>query len=66
MSTPILLIHGDDDQVVPMQMTNIAHEKLTNMGFKVEKYFCKGLGHGISLDGLTKATEFLKLNISND
>ena len=66
LSTPILLIHGDDDQVVPMQMTNIAQKNLTNMGFNVDKYFCEGLGHGISLDGLKKATEFLKSNISNN
>ena len=58
--TPILLIHGDNDQVVPMEMTNIAYKSLEGLGFKVEKYFSKGLGHGISLDGLTEATKFLK------
>ena len=60
LCTPILLIHGDNDQVVPMEMTNIAYKSLEGLGFKVEKYFSKGLGHGISLDGLTEATKFLK------
>ena len=60
LSTPILLIHGDNDQVVPMEMTNIAYKSLEGLGFKVEKYFSKGLGHGISLDGLTEANKFLK------
>ena len=60
LCTPILLIHGDNDQVVPMEMTNIASKKLESLGFSVEKYFSKGLGHGISLDGLSEATKFLK------
>ena len=60
LCTPILLIHGDSDQVVPMEMTNIAYKSLEGLGFKVEKYFSKGLGHGISLDGLTEANKFLK------
>ena len=65
LRTPILLIHGDSDQVVPMEMTNIACKNLKSLGFKVDKYFSKGLGHGISLDGLSEATKFLKKIISS-
>ena len=60
LCTPILLIHGDNDQVVPMEMTNIAFKNLESLGFTVQKYFSKGLGHGISLDGLLEANKFLK------
>ena len=34
--------------------------KLIEKGFKVEKHICKGLGHGISVDGLSRASEFIK------
>ena len=65
LSTPILLIHGDNDQVVPMEMTNIAFKNLESLGFTVQKYFSKGLGHGISLDGLLEANKFLKKMIKS-
>jgi phospholipase/carboxylesterase len=65
IKTPILLIHGDVDQVVPMNMTNIALEQLYKKGFQVEKHICKDLGHGISIDGLNYASEFLRKILSN-
>lgn len=65
LCTPILLIHGDNDQVVPMEMTNIAFKNLESLGFTVQKYFSKGLGHGISLDGLLEANKFLKKMIKS-
>ena len=65
LCTPILLIHGDNDQVVPMEMTNIACKNLESLGFKVNKHISKGLGHGISLDGLSEATKFLKKIITS-
>ena len=58
--TPILLVHGDADAVVPMSMTDTAVKALGDKGFYVEKYVCSGLGHGISVDGLSQASVFLK------
>ena len=58
--TPILLVHGDADAVVPMSMTDTAVKVLGDKGFYVEKYICSGLGHGISVDGLSQASIFLK------
>ena len=43
-----------------MEITNIAFNNLESLGFTVQKYFSKGLGHGISLDGLLEANKFLK------
>lgn len=60
LDTPILLIHGDDDNVVPMEMTTMACKNLNNLGYSAITYFSKGLGHGISLDGLAESTKFLK------
>ena len=64
LDTPILLVHGDEDNVVPMEMTKMAKKNLNILGYFVNTYFSKGLGHGISLDGLAESTKFLKkLNI---
>ena len=64
LDTPILLVHGDEDNVVPMEMTKMAKKNLNSLGYFVNTYFSKGLGHGISLDGLAESTKFLKnLNI---
>ena len=60
LDTPILLVHGDEDNVVPMEMTKMAKKNLNSLGYFVNTYFSKGLGHGISLDGLAEATKFLK------
>lgn len=65
IKTPIMLIHGDVDQVVPMTMTNIAVKQLHKKGFNVKKHICKDLGHGISIDGLNYASEFLRKILSN-
>ena len=58
--TPILLVHGDADAIVPMSMTYTAVKALRDKGFYVEKHICHGLGHGISLDGLSQASVFLE------
>ena len=60
VKTPILLIHGDSDPVVPFEMTESSLQTLSQKGFKVEKHICKGLGHGISVEGLSRASEFIK------
>ena len=60
IQTPILLVHGDADPVVPANMTDMAVKTLRQKGFRVEKHICNGLGHGISMDGLSHASEFLK------
>ena len=48
-----------------MEMTNIAFKNLESLGFTVQKYISKGLGHGISLDGLLEANKFLKKMIKS-
>ena len=60
LDTPILLVHGDEDNVVPMEMTKMAKKNLNILGYFVNTYFSKGLGHGISLDGFAETTKFLK------
>ena len=61
---PILLIHGDEDPVVPFDSMGIAGEALQNAGFTVYGHVMKGTGHGISPDGLSVALAFLKERFS--
>lgn len=58
---PILLIHGDADDVVPPQSLPEAAEALQNAGFKeVYAHIMQGMGHGIAQDGLTVTLAFLR------
>ncbi|MDX2484917.1 MAG: alpha/beta fold hydrolase [Pseudodonghicola sp.] len=58
---PILLVHGDQDDVVPPQSLPEAAEALQEAGFKeVFAHIEKGTGHGIAPDGLSVALAFLR------
>jgi len=56
---PILLIHGDADEVVPPQSLPLAADALTKAGFEVYTHISKGMGHGIGQDGLQMAFQFI-------
>jgi phospholipase/carboxylesterase len=56
---PILLVHGNADQVLPFASLGAAEHALTTAGFKVETLERPGLGHGIDQEGATRATHFL-------
>ncbi|MEM7565852.1 MAG: dienelactone hydrolase family protein [Pseudomonadota bacterium] len=57
---PVLLVHGDADQVVPPAMMPIAGEALREAGFTVSTHASRGLGHGIGPDGLRLGLDFAK------
>ncbi|KAA2317383.1 phospholipase [Pseudooceanicola sediminis] len=58
---PILLVHGDEDDVVPPQSLPEAAEALQEAGFKeVFAHIMKGTAHGIAPDGLSVALAFLR------
>lgn len=56
---PVLLIHGDEDPVVPFSDMNHAADGLAAAGFEVYGHVMKGTGHGIAPDGLSVALSFL-------
>lgn len=56
---PVLLVHGDADEVVPPQSLADAEAALTTHGVEVETLSRPGLGHGIDNEGLSRAAEFL-------
>ncbi len=57
---PILLIHGDADEVVPLQSLPEAADALTKVGYEVYTHISKGTGHGIAPDGLQLALQFIQ------
>ena len=58
---PILLVHGDQDDVVPAQSLPEAAQALQNAGFEdVFAHIMKGTGHGIAPDGLSVALAFMR------
>ena len=62
---PILLVHGDADDLVPPQSLPEAAEALQAAGFKeVYAHVMKGTGHGIAPDGLSVALAFMRDKLS--
>jgi phospholipase/carboxylesterase len=57
---PVLLIHGDADEVVPPSSLPEAADTLSAAGFEVYTHISNGVGHGIAPDGLSLALGFLK------
>ncbi len=57
---PILLVHGDADEVVPAKSLPEAAEALQTAGWKdVYAHVMQGTGHGIAPDGLEVALAFM-------
>jgi phospholipase/carboxylesterase len=57
--TPVLLIHGDQDQVIPVQALMHAAQGLAALEVPVEWHVSPGIGHGIDQEGLRHGGEFL-------
>lgn len=57
---PVLLMHGDQDQMVPFADMGLAEAALAANGFAVATHTMRGTGHGISPDGLGAALSFLR------
>jgi phospholipase/carboxylesterase len=56
----ILLVHGDMDEVIPVDAMHMAREILAQAGLPVEWHVAQGIGHGIDGDGLRLGGAFLK------
>lgn len=57
---PVLLIHGDADDVVPFAEMQAAGEALQGAGFTVYAHVMQGTAHGIAPDGLSVALAFMR------
>jgi phospholipase/carboxylesterase len=56
----ILLVHGDMDEVIPVDAMHMAREILAQAGLPVEWHVAQGIGHGIDGEGLRLGGAFLK------
>lgn len=57
---PILLVHGDQDPMVPVSSLPEAADALSKAGFEVFTHISKGTQHGIAPDGLGVALQFMR------
>lgn len=57
---PILLVHGDADEVLPVQASQHAKTALAAAGFAVELHIRPGLPHSIDEQGLLLGMRFLQ------
>ncbi len=57
---PVLLLHGDADDVVPPQSMPQAADALVAAGFETYTHVMRGTAHGIAPDGLSVALAFLR------
>jgi phospholipase/carboxylesterase len=56
---PVLLIHGDQDQIIPVQALMHAAQGLASLDIPAEWHISPGIGHGIDQEGLRQGGEFL-------
>ena len=56
---PILLIHGDADEVLPVASLHQAKAALDPLGFEVQTHISRGLGHSVDDAGLRLGQIFL-------
>ena len=61
---PILLIHGDQDELIPVQALFQASQGLATLDIPVEWHVSAGIGHGIDQEGLRQGGEFLARRLS--
>lgn len=57
---PVLLVHGQEDEVVPFARAGAAESALQRIGIPVQTLWCPKLGHGIDDAGLSAGALFLQ------
>jgi phospholipase/carboxylesterase len=60
LKTPVLIIHGDADRVMPVAEAGDAEARLTALGAKVEVLIEPGIGHQVGREGLSRAVAFTR------
>ena len=62
---PVLLVHGDQDQLIPVQALMHAAQGLAALEVPVEWHISPGVGHGIDQEGLRQGGEFIVRRLRN-
>jgi phospholipase/carboxylesterase len=58
-AAPVLLVHGDEDEVIPPQALLMSAQGLGAAGVPVEWHMSQGIGHGIDPEGLMHGVSFI-------
>jgi phospholipase/carboxylesterase len=61
---PVLLIHGDQDQLIPVQALLHAAQGLASLDIPTQWHISPGVGHGIDQEGLRQGGEFLSRSLA--
>jgi phospholipase/carboxylesterase len=56
---PVLLVHGDRDDLIPVEALFQSAQGLSEFGVPVEWHLSAGVAHGIDAEGLRQGGEFL-------
>lgn len=62
---PVMLVHGEADEVIPVDALVLTRTTLAAAGAPVEWHIRPRLGHGIDEEGLRIGAEFITLALSN-
>lgn len=57
---PVLLVHGDQDPMVPVESLKEAADALVRAGVETYAHVSKGVAHAIAPDGLGLALQFIR------
>ncbi len=63
MQTPVLLIHGTTDPVMPIAEATTAKATLTAAGVQTKLHLLPGVGHSITPEGVALAQDFLRQHL---
>jgi phospholipase/carboxylesterase len=55
-----LLVHGEQDEIVPFESLQKSKSLLDSVGFNVKTLSRPKLGHGIDPEGISRGMEMLK------
>ncbi|CAE6872861.1 alpha/beta hydrolase [Paraburkholderia domus] len=58
--TPLTLVHGEADEVIPVQELEYAADAFSNAGYAVDAYALPGIGHTINADGVELGRQVLE------
>ena len=57
---PVLLVHGSDDEIIPVSALEHASDALKGIGIEVKSHVSQGIGHGVAPDGMELGAAFLR------
>ncbi|WP_233853972.1 alpha/beta hydrolase [Paraburkholderia sp. HD33-4] len=59
-ATPLTLVHGEDDDVIPVRELEAAADAFQAAGYPVDAYMLPGVGHTINADGVALGRDALE------